>query len=72
MTRAEPDRAMLDWLDKHPECQVSYEGWDDDPRWEVYRVTGNRNDREWTCIGTGDTVRAAIVDAMENRRGERR
>ena len=65
------DAALLDWLDKHPQCELSYNGWDDDPGWQVHRVTGGRNDREWTVVGEGETVRSAIEDARERmkRRG---
>jgi hypothetical protein len=61
------DASLLNWLDKHPECELSYSGWDEEPQWEVHRVIGNRNDREWKLIGSGETVRLAIVDAMEKK-----
>jgi hypothetical protein len=32
-------------------------------RWEVHRVTGNINDREWELVGTGDTPLAAVLAA---------
>lgn len=60
------DTALLNWLEKHPECEVSYEGWDDESRWEVNRVIGGRNDREWNVVGQGETVREAISSAMQN------
>lgn len=65
------DTALLDWLGKHPQCELSYEGWDDDPRWQVHQVTGGRNDREWRVVGEGGTVREAIRAAMDGmqRRG---
>ena len=66
------DKALLDWLGKHPQCEVSYDGWGDDDRWVVHQVIGNRNDREWCVVGAGATVRAAIASAMEGmRRGKR-
>jgi len=59
------DAELLDWLDRHPQCELSHEGRDDDPQWRVYRVTGGRNDRQWSLIGEGETVRAAIQAARE-------
>lgn len=57
----------LAWLAKNPSHEVAYAGWDDDPQWEVHRVVGNRNDREWHLKGTGATPLAAILDAMKGR-----
>lgn len=59
------DTALLNWLEKHPQCEVSYEGWDDDPPWRVCRVHGGRNDREWTEVGRGETLRDALRAAQE-------
>ncbi len=63
--QATTDAALLDWLGKHPQCQLSHEGWDDDPSWQVHQVAGGRNDREWKLVGEGETVRAAIQSAQE-------
>lgn len=60
------DAGLLNWLEKHPECEVSHDGWDDEPRWRVHQVTGGRNDREWKLVGKGETVREAILAAMSN------
>lgn len=60
------DAALLDWLGRHPQCELSYNGWDEDPEWQVHKVTGNRNDREWRRVGRGETVREAIRSAMQN------
>jgi hypothetical protein len=62
------DAALLDWLERRPQCEVSNAGWDDDPRWQVHQVTGSRNDREWRLIGEGETVRDAIRDAMKREK----
>lgn len=35
--------------------------------WQVHRVSGGRNDREWTLIGEGETPRAAIDAAIASR-----
>lgn len=59
------DKALLDWLEKHPQCELSYSGWDDDPEWQVHKVTGGRDDREWRQVGQGETVREAIRSAMQ-------
>lgn len=60
------DTKLLDWLQKNPQCEISYSGWNDDPKWEVYKITGGRNDREWFLLADGDTVREALVNAMKN------
>lgn len=60
------DAALLDWLEQHPQCEVSHGGWDDPPLWRVHRVAGGRNDREWTLLGEGETAREAILAAMTN------
>lgn len=33
--------------------------------WVVFEETGNRNDREWTVIGKGDTPAAAAQSALK-------
>lgn len=58
------DAELLDWLDRHPQCQLSYDGWDTE-RWQVHEVVGGRNDREWKEIGSGETVREAIQAARK-------
>jgi len=35
--------------------------------WQVHRVSGGRNDREWTLIGQGDSPRAAIDSALATK-----
>jgi hypothetical protein len=43
-----------------PECR-------DEELWQVHRVSGGRNDREWTLIGQGETPRAAIDAAVARK-----
>lgn len=62
------DKAILDWLEAHPQCELSFAGWDDEQQWLVHRVSGGRNDREWQTVGEGETPRAAILAAMEGMR----
>lgn len=45
-------------MNDDPECF-------DDEIWVVHRVSGGRNDREWTLIGKGANPRAAIDAAMK-------
>ena len=35
----------------------------EDGEWQVHRVTGNVNDREWELVGSGGTPLAAIIAA---------
>jgi hypothetical protein len=55
------------WLDKNPSHELSCNWWGDEPKWEVHRVPGGRNDREWKRVGTGETALAAVLDAMEKK-----
>ncbi len=66
-----PDKALLDWFAKHPQCELSFAGYDDEQHWVVHRVSGGRNDREWRLVGEGETPRAAILAAMEGMRHAR-
>jgi hypothetical protein len=63
---AEPtDTQMLDWLTKnYSEICHSWDPEEDSP-WEVHKVTGGRNDREWRRVARGRTLRAAIASAMK-------
>jgi len=58
------DAALLDWLEKHPQCELSHDGWDSE-KWQVHQVIGPRNDREWKLIGEGETVREALLAAQK-------
>ena len=57
------DDILLNWLQRNPQWQLSHDGWDTG-RWQVHRVTGGRNDREWRLIGEGETPRVAIEVAI--------
>lgn len=54
----------LTWLAEHTNYELSYDGWDEDPAWQVHSVNGGRNDREWTLLATGTTPTEAIRGAM--------
>lgn len=60
---ARADAERLAWLEAHPECEVSHDGWNDPPKWRVHQVIGGRNDRVWTLVGEGETAREAISAA---------
>lgn len=62
--RTAKDTGLLDFIEKHPSLEISCSWEDDDGPWEVHRVTGGRNDREWTKIGQGPTLREAIASAI--------
>lgn len=57
------DKARLDWLEKHPEIEIS-KCWDEEDQWLVHRVRGGRNDREWALLAHHDELRGAIDRAM--------
>lgn len=57
------DTARLDWLEANTGMETSCT-WDEDAPWVVHRVTGGRNDREWTKMGRGETLREAIDAAI--------
>ncbi len=54
----------LTWLAEHKNCELSFNGWDEDPVWQVHSVSGGRNDREWTLRATGRTPDEALRKAM--------
>jgi hypothetical protein len=49
-------------MNSDPECQP-------DELWQVHRVQGGRNDREWVLIGEGTSPRAAIDAAQAGEGG---
>lgn len=58
---------MLDWLEKHTECEVLCEEEEeagDGIKWVVHERFGSVNDREWRLVGGGATLREAIAEAM--------
>jgi len=57
------DVERIDALQLHSNWELSYDGYEDES-WVVHKVTGGRNDREWSEIGQGETVRAAIDAAI--------
>lgn len=63
---ADPQRDLLEEFGQHKNLELSYrygeEG--EDGAWQVHRVNGGRNDREWTLIGGGDTPSQAIDLAL--------
>ncbi len=59
---------LLTEFGKHVGWELSYAGWDDEAEWQVHQVNGGRNDREWTLIGTGQTLAAAIRAALSETR----
>lgn len=61
--RAAGEIDLLEWLDQNSELQLAYQGWDDDDCWQVHRVNGGRNDREWTLIAEGATPKEALAHA---------
>lgn len=59
---------LLEWLNKHPDLELSNDGFDSD-QWQVYRVNGGRSDRIWTLMGEGSTAQEALQaahDKIEN------
>lgn len=58
------DKKRLDWLEAHPEMEISYSGWEEEPLWQVHAVLGGRNDREWHLRGASESVRAALDAAL--------
>lgn len=56
---------LLDWLERHPNCEPSVEYDEDSTHRVIHRVTGCPNDREWTEIGRGATLHEAIMQAMK-------
>jgi hypothetical protein len=58
------DAALLDTLTTHTNWEISSESDDGDLIWNVHKVVGSVNDREWAKIGSGSTPRAAIEQAI--------
>lgn len=67
---ADPHRlaetGVLAWLAERRNVELSYNYGDESEGgcWNVHRVTGGANDREWELIGTGETPTAALQDAI--------
>ena len=60
---------LLDEFAKHTNWELSFDGWDE-AVWQVHQVNGGRNDREWSCIATGDTPHDAISAALKEQTDE--
>lgn len=60
-------REALEWLAANTSCELShqYPDIEEDGEWQVHRITGNRNDREWTLIGRGPTPLDALLSARK-------
>jgi hypothetical protein len=56
---------LLAEFGKHPGWELSSGYDEDDAFWQVHRINGGVNDREWTLIGKGDTPSDAILAALK-------
>jgi hypothetical protein len=59
--------SLLDKLAEHKNFELSWGAHPDDDTeacWQVHRVNGGRNDREWTLIGVGNTPHEALYAAL--------
>jgi hypothetical protein len=72
-------KAVWDWLAERTGLELSwYAEPEEDPEWQVHRVTGGVNDREWELVGTGATPLLAFEDArttlaaQQDQKGEAR
>lgn len=70
--QAAPSADKLREFGQHTNLELSYrhgeEG--DDGSWQVHRVNGGVNDREWTLIGSGATPSDAIRQALATLKAE--
>jgi hypothetical protein len=69
MTQPHPENisgeSLWAWLSEHTNLALDYD-WPvegGEGEWQVHRVTGNVNDREWELIGTGETAFGAVEAA---------
>ena len=62
---AKDDSKRLDFLESNQLETDSAGDWNEEPTFGVHRVSGGRNDRNWHCLGRGETLRAAIDAAMQ-------
>ena len=69
LREAEKDAARLDFLERRRLETDSAGDGNEEPTFGVHRVSGGRNDREWHCLGRGETLRAAIDTAMQSTKG---
>lgn len=66
------DTERLNWLETHPNVEVSFDPWDGENVWRAHKVTGGRNDREWREVAEADTLRGCIDAAMAAMPGRRK
>lgn len=66
LQEAEKDAVRLDFLESNQLETDSAGDWNEEPTFGVHRVSGGRNDRNWHCLGRGETLRAAIDAAMQS------
>ena len=60
--------AALEWLARNTDCELCHqygEEGDEPDEWRVYRMMGNRSDREWKVIGRGATPLGALLSARD-------
>ena len=69
LREAENDTERLNFLERRQLEIDSSGGWNEDPTFGVTRVSGGRNDRKWTCLARGETLREAIDAAMQPSKG---
>jgi hypothetical protein len=62
-----PGDELLAELAGHSSWELSHFGFEGEDKWQVHRVNGGRNDREWTLIGEGDTPADAILAALKEQ-----
>lgn len=62
---AETDVGRLNFLERRQLEIDSSGGWNEEPTFGVTRVSGGRNDRKWTCLARGETLREAIDASMQ-------
>lgn len=62
---------LLEWLGEHPGIELSYAAYSDDgEQWQVHRVNGGRNDREWTLLADEESPLLALRKARAALGGE--
>ena len=71
LREAEKDAARLDFIESNLLETDSAGDWNEEPTFGVHRISGGRNDRNWHCLGRGETLRAAIDAAMQSPKNER-
>ena len=59
----EEDSGLWSWFGAHVNLELSWGGDDEDPQWQVHRVSGGRNDREWELIAEGEAPMLSVARA---------